>query len=200
MPTYDYDKKTIVGYIDDNKDNNLNKYLERRYDNYVFIQVDANDTIKTLINKILDKKCQIVVLDSKLYTDSGNFAEKITGQNLEVILTSFYPFISSIVISQEEDVKGLNYIKKYQGNATNNKEVEKYYNDNLNAILKEYENKQTRLRLTNENETQKAEKIDKFFKDSIEEEINNLPSYDISKKDIDRLIEKIGELEKKICG
>lgn len=200
MPTSDCDKKTIVGYIDDNKDNNLNKYLERRYDNYVFIQVDANDTIKTLIDKILDKKCQIVVLDSKLYTDSGNFMEKITGQNLEVILTSFYPFISSIVISQEEDVKGLNYIKKYQGNVTNNKEVEKYYNDNLNAILKEYENKQTRLRLTNENETQKAEKIDKFFKDSIEEEINNLPSYDISKKDIDRLIEKIGELEKKICG
>ena len=199
--TDDSNNSIIVGYLDDNKDNNLNKYLEKKFsENYFFIQIDNTDTIKSAIQKILEKRCCVVILDSKLYTDSGKFTEKITGQNMEVVLTSFYPFISTIVISQEKDVRGLNYIKKYDGSSVNNSDIENYYHEKLGPILQEYINKQSRLRLTYQHETSSSNSVDLFVRDSINETINNLPIYNISKQDIDKLIEMIGDLENKLCG
>ena len=187
----------IVGYVDDDIDFNLLSYLAKKYGGRVCsIKVESNDTLDSVLKKIVENECNIVLLDSKLYKDSGSFVEKITGQNLEVVLASLFPYIYSLVISQEKDDKGLNYIEKYKGNSTDNSIVENYYKERLDSILTEYEKKQRRIVLTNRDETQKNLSIDKFLRDTIDGEIKRMPAYDITKEDIDKLISKIGELEK----
>ena len=192
----DINNKIVVGYVDDDIDLNLQKYLSHKFkDCFAQIKVEPQDTIQSIVDKIVDKKCNIVILDSKLYKDNGSFAEKITGQNLEVILQSVCPYISSIVISQEEDNAGLNYIEKYKGNDTDNRVAENNYKSKLDSLLDEYCKKQNRIRITYDKETKKSGELDKALKDNIKNEIHNLPVYDIKKDDIDRLIEKIESLE-----
>ncbi|MBP5467927.1 MAG: hypothetical protein J6Z11_01630, partial [Candidatus Riflebacteria bacterium] len=162
----------IVGYVDDDIDFNLLSYLAKKYGGRVCsIKVESNDTLDSVLKKIVENECNIVLLDSKLYKDSGSFVEKITGQNLEVVLASLFPYIYSLVISQEKDDKGLNYIEKYKGNSTDNSIVENYYKERLDSILTEYEKKQRRIVLTNRDETQKNLSIDKFLRDTIDGEI-----------------------------
>ena len=189
-------KLPIVCYLDDNYDLILSDYLSKKYkQSYCEIKVLPTYGYKDLINKIVEKNCDILIIDSLLYKNSDKVESKLTGQQLELLLMNSYPAILTIIVSQNEDLLGYNYVFKYNSRIQRGMSETEYYDKNLGCIIDFYLNKICRMNSVNNNEIKDNEGIDTLLKEMIECELNKTPKYDLSKKDVDRLIEKFQRIE-----
>lgn len=188
---------TKIGYVDNDIDTYLSSFLSNLADfEYEDIKVTCDDTFETIIQKIIEYNCNIVILDSKLYNDS-NVKTKITGQELELVLANRLPYIFSVVISQNEDVNQLNYLKKYtSSNCRNNYEKSnEYYQNHLLPILKFAKNKTERFLICFKNELSKEDGFDKMRLENIEALLKGENKVDLTKADIDKIVELLGEIK-----
>lgn len=189
--------KVKVCYIDDDCDTYLSSYLSglEEFD-YSEIYVDINDTFETILSKIENAKCQIAILDSKLYKDH-NVKQKITGQELELLLAERYPYIFTVIISQNEDIARLNYFGKYKSSplVDNSKKSKEHYDKNLKMILDFAKNKISRAHICYDQELSKDGSIDKMTLENIESLLSGNERVNLTKKDIDDIVELLGKLK-----
>lgn len=192
--------KIKICYIDDEQDIYLSNYLADLKDfEYEDIIIKPDDTIEDALKKIADKNCNIAILDSKLYKDS-NAKQKLTGQEIELLLANRLPYIFSIVISQNDDVNGLNYVGKYKSNQKTlsdaYEESEKCYNDTLLPIIQFASKKINRNKYCFRNELYNKTGIDKMKLQNIESLLDGEERVELTKKDIDEIIKLVGEIQK----
>lgn len=204
------DKYSLV-YIDDKPDIVLSKYLDKRlkeefkikYNDFEYneIEFNPNEGYESLLINPSVKCANIIIIDSMLFENKTASKGKFKGEEFEVVLKKFFPFIEVIVITQKEisDDEQLFKIAKYNKDISEHGDsADNYYASILPKLIDMAISKIQKYRylaeLITENKT-----WDKELKEKVINSLNGINAYDeLKEADIDRLIQAFKEIEEKI--
>lgn len=189
-----------VLYIDDNIDMNISKFLDINFNNHAdgfiyqeheFVQGSSYDElIRSQVVQISD----VIVIDSKLFTNASLGGEKITGEELSVILRQIYSFKEIIVMSQNPDDK-LGIIQKYHNGI--NLSAQEYYTNFLGSAIKSA-SKSILIARRISKKLSKNKEVDEVLAQKISDSLDSKFQFDeLTKSDIDAVIKIFQEIQEK---
>lgn len=193
-----------ITYVDDNMDLVLQRYLDTEYHNqdYDIIlkckKFDSNFGYEELINDEKVKNANIIIIDSKLFENNNANNGKFTGEEFKLILKKFFPFIEVIIITQNQIDGEIEKVQKFNSKEQNCSK--KHYDEHLlplidKAIKKIIETRKI-FQIMKKNINWEKSLVEKIINS-----LNGLNEYDeLSKTDIDELIEAFKKLEEKVNG
>ena len=190
-------------YIDDKIDPHITKYLDSTIEindvNIFTNEYEFNiesDTYKTILENEEIKKADIILIDSRLFENSHTGASKISGEEIKIILTKFFPFKNIIVISQNGTNKSLGILGKYKYSKSIT--PKEYYDNEWKDIIEKSIQEILIIRNIN-SQLKNNENIETIVKEKIENSIAGISQYEeLSKDDIDNCIKTFLEI-KEIC-
>lgn len=190
-------------YIDDKIDPHITKYLDSTIEindvNIFTNEYEFNiesDTYKTILENEEIKKADIILIDSRLFENSHTGASKISGEEIKIILTKFFPFKNIIVISQNGTNKSLGILGKYKYSKSIT--PKEYYDNEWKNIIEKSIQEILIIRNIN-SQLKNNENIETIVKEKIENSIAGISQYEeLSKDDIDNCIKTFLEI-KEIC-
>mgnify|MGYP003293703866 CR=1 FL=1 len=197
------DKQKIkVLYIDDEIQPFLDEYLLDIFgdENYSSFTFDSSTSLEELIMNDDIRKTNLIIIDSKLFVNSNSKGNKFTGEEIKTIFNKIFPFIETIIVSQNDDEENLGIIKKYQSSRQESIESFKDYYDahlkpKINLSMENLKFNRLILEKLKDNES-----IEKALIDNLINCIDGIYDYDnLKKSDVDELISIFKEIEKKIC-
>lgn len=187
-------------YVDDKIDLFVSKYL-KEYSNdkanyeYLELKFESNYSYENLLNSEEIKKSDILFLDSMLFENSTVRDNKISGEELGLIIKKIFPFKEIIVITQYQEKMEYSTLKKYNS-STYNCDSNLFFNDNWNKVIE----KATENIILNRNilkNISSKKYVEKFLFEKMENSINGVLDYDnLTKVDIDNLINAFEEMRK----
>ena len=192
-------KEINLVYIDDSPDIALSKYLDQnlkksgyrfKYSEIVFV---PSDGYESLMKNPLITHANIVIIDSMLFENKDVKKGKFSGEEFKIILRKYFPFIETIVITQNEPDDAAGTLPKFDSRKHGGTANE-YYNRVLpskvfNAIetIRQYQFLSEKLRTNT--------CLDKYLVEKIEDALNGQNTYDeLTKTDVDRLIAEMQKL------
>ena len=129
-----------VLYIDDKIDPHITKYLDSSIEitdvNIFTNEYEFNiesDTYKTILENEEIKKADIILIDSRLFENAHTGASKISGEEMKIIITKFFPFKNIIVISQNGPNASLGILGKYKH--SKDLSLKEYYDSEWQNII-----------------------------------------------------------------
>ena len=187
-------------YVDDIIDLYVSKYLNS-YSNdkaeykYSELKFENKYSYEDLLENNEIQKADILFLDSMLFENGNVQDNKISGEELGLIIKKIFPFKEIIVITQYQDKMEYSTLKKYNSN-TYHCDVNSFFQDNWN---KEIVNA-TKNIILNRNilkNISSKKYVEKYLFEKMENSINGLSNYDnLTKADIDSLIKAFEEMRK----
>lgn len=187
-------------YVDDKIDLYVSKYLNS-YSNdkaeykYSELKFENKYSYEDLLENDEIQKADILFLDSMLFENGNVQDNKISGEELGLIIKKIFPFKEIIVITQYQDKMEYSTLKKYNSNTYSCNE-DLFFQDNWN---KEIVNA-TKNIILNRNILKNIsfkKYVEKFLFEKMENSINGVSNYDnLTKKDIDNLINAFEEMRK----
>ena len=187
-------------YVDDKIDLYVSKYLNS-YSNdkaeykYSELKFENKYSYEDLLENNEIQKADILFLDSMLFENGNVQDNKISGEELGLIIKKIFPFKEIIVITQYQDKMEYSTLKKYNSN-TYLCDVDSFFQDNWN---KEIVNATQNI-ILNRNILKNISLknyVEKFLFEKMENSINGLSNYDnLTKADIDSLIKAFEEMRK----
>jgi hypothetical protein len=191
-----------IVYIDDQFDDDLERYLNEEYTNpeykkvYSEIPFVPGRGYESLIQNPDIKSANIIFIDSRLFEDGRVTAGKFTGEEFKIILKKYYPFIEVIVITQNEPELEMGTISKY--NARCGKSATIYYAEilptHINKVIQNLKIYRKIAKKLQENNNWEI-----ALKEKILNSLNGVSTYDeLTKTDIDNLIKSFKEIQEKI--
>lgn len=185
-------------YVDDKIDLYVSKYLNS-YSNdkaeykYSELKFENKYSYEDLLENNEIQKADILFLDSMLFENGNVQDNKISGEELGLIIKKIFPFKEIIVITQYQDKMEYSTLKKYNSN-TYQCDEDLFFQDNWN---KEIINA-TKNIILNRNILKNISSkryVEKCLFEKIENSINGLSNYDnLTKADIDSLIKAFEEM------
>jgi len=191
-------------YIDDKPEIALGKFLKREYQRegceiqYSNIVFDSQNGYKQLLNSVLVREANIVVVDSKLFENHAVSDERFTGEEFKIVLKKFFPFMEIIVITQNEMADDIDMVSKYDMNET--KSATEYYTEVLTPIIDAAIDSIIQYRilakkLSNNNAWEVV------LKERIMGTLEGKGKYEeLTKEDIDTLIQAFKEVQEQLNG
>lgn len=180
-----------IVYIDDNPEPKLSKYLEGPFGTEYLIKsqdvtFSPSDGYKSLLIDSRVKEANIAIIDSKLFENRDSHAGIFTGEEFLVVLKKLFPFIETIIISQNDLTPDIDYVKKYAYSATLS--ASKYYDDELKPRIETAIKTVARYRylasLVKDNDN-----WDEFLKEKVLSTLEGYNEYDdLKKADLDEII------------
>lgn len=187
-------------YVDDKIDLYVSKYLNS-YSNdeaeykYSELKFENKYSYEDLLENDEIQKADVLFLDSMLFENGNVQDNKISGEELGLIIKKFFPFKEIIVITQYQDKMEYSTLKKYNSN-TYPCDEDSFFQDNWN---KEIVNA-TKNIILNRNilkNISSKKYVEKFLFEKLENSINGVSNYDnLTKMDIDNLINAFEEMRK----
>ena len=187
-------------YVDDKIDLYVSRYLNS-YSNdkaeykYSELKFENKYSYEDLLENNEIQKADILFLDSMLFENGNVQDNKISGEELGLIIKKIFPFKEIIVITQYQDKMEYSTLKKYNSN-TYNCDEDSFFQDNWN---KEIVNA-TKNIILNRNILKNISSkryVEKYLFEKMENSINGLSNYDnLTKADIDSLIKAFEEMRK----
>lgn len=189
-------------YIDDSPELGLGRYLDSEYINndfqmeYSEITFNPDEGYESLIRNPLVQSSNIIFIDSKLFENRSVSLGKFSGEEFKIILKKYYPFIEVIVITQNVPDSNVGTISKYDSSCA--KTASEYYKDQLpHHIDSAIQNILIYRRLAVRLETNSKWEV--TLKEKIINSLNGIGTYDeLTKSDIDQLINAFKEIQEKI--
>lgn len=190
-----------IVYVDDKIDLQLTDYLNRYVDKYNEmsnniilgyneIEFKQNYTYNSLINDEIFRRCDIAIIDSKLYENTNARGHVYTGEDFKLLVRNYSPFIDIIVITQNEISENSATIRKSHGS----EDSEKHYDSELKPLL-DYSIKcclEYKIKL---DELKTKGTIDKAILDRISDLIDHEDTYNLTEKDLDEIIKLFNEIK-----
>ena len=100
-------KKVKLIYVDDKIDLYVSRYLLKISDilNYDYEEITYNNefTYENFLENEIVQKSDIIILDSMLFENNNSNNNKITGEELGVIIKKIFPFKEILIITQNQD-------------------------------------------------------------------------------------------------
>ena len=187
-------------YVDDKIDLYVSKYLNS-YSNdkadykYSELKFENKYSYEDLLENNEIQKADILFLDSMLFENGNVQDNKISGEELGLIIKKIFPFKEIIVITQYQDKMEYSTLKKYNSN-TYDCDEDSFFQDNWN---KEIVNA-TKNIILNRNILKNISSkryVEKYLFEKMENSINGLSNYDnLTTADIDSLIKAFEEMRK----
>lgn len=194
------DKLKIL-YIDDNPDPSLSKFLDNytnnvcefEYSDIIFNPMKGYDS---LISDSAVRSANIIFIDSRLFEQRNAVKGKFTGEEFKIILKKYFPFIEVIVVTQNEIDVDYETISKY--NPKSNRAPDEYYREKLPKLLDQATRNVFEFRKI-ASEMEKNTRWEKVMIEKITNSIKGQGTFDeLTKKDIDEVIELFQELQEKM--
>lgn len=190
-------------YIDDSPEPALTKYLDKykhaacEFD-YSDIKFNPDEGYERLINDSKVKSSNIIFVDSRLFENRNAITGKFTGEEFKIILKKYFPFIEVIVITQNDVEEGYETISKYDSKS--GQSADEYYGEIIPPILEQAVKNIFEFRKI-ASEMEKNTRWEKVMIEKIVNSINGQGVFDeLTKNDIDEVIEMFQELQEKIDG
>lgn len=198
-------KKEVIKmlYIDDIIDTYVSRYLSSHQDNeglkekvkydYSELLFEREYSYEDLIEKEEVKQADILFLDSMLFENGNVGKNKISGEELKLIIKKIFPFKEIIVITQFQEKMEYCTLKKFNSK-TYKCGAESFFKNNWeNEIVKASNNVILNRNILKNINSKKN--VKKYLIEKIENSINGMPSYDsLTKEDIDSLINAFKEM------
>lgn len=180
-------------YVDDNHDDGLSKYLEQDYrnENIKIISDELkfnveSDSYETMLNNKKIQESDIIIIDSKLFEDSKVQNEKITGEDLSIILQNSFSFKRFLVITQNDYSGQLGFCPKWDSMLE--KDYKVFYENNIKQKLDKCVEEILVIRKFFD-KLKGKESINKILIDKMSNKMSGINEYDnLSKKDIDDMV------------
>lgn len=196
------EKMINLVYIDDKVDPMLDKYLNEdglaileQGSTYNSIRFEPSLSYTDLLRDKRIQEASIVIIDSQLFENS-NADIKFSGEEVSLLFKKYYPFIETILISQNDLNPDYSYVKKFYDRL--NEDYISYYKEHLSQKIQIAHDRVIQSRLFLE-KLKNNEELDQCLKDRLINSVNGIVEYDdLSKADIDNLIIAFKELENKI--
>ena len=187
-------------YVDDKIDLYVSKYLNSYSNNkaeykYSELKFENKYSYEDLLENDEIQKADILFLDSMLFENGNVENNKISGEELGLIIKKIFPFKEIIVITQYQDKMEYSTLKKYNSN-TYLCDVDSFFQDNWN---KEIVNATQNI-ILNRNILKNISLknyVEKFLFEKMENSINGVSNYEnLTKMDIDNLIKAFEKVRK----
>lgn len=187
-------------YVDDKIDLYVSKYLNS-YSNdkaeykYSELKFENKYSYEDLLENNEIQKADILFLDSMLFENGNVQDNKISGEELGLIIKKIFPFKEIIVITQYQDKMEYSTLKKYNSN-TYDCDGDSFFQNNWNEEIVNA----TKNIILNRNILKNISSkryVEKYLFEKMENSINGLSNYDnLTKADIDSLIKAFEEMRK----
>lgn len=187
-----------IMYVDDSEDLGISECLDEFSINnedveYVEKKFTNETNYESLIEIVKEENVNILIIDSKLYT-TDNKGKKYTGEEFRVILKHFFPFIETLVVTQN-DILGPEIIKKYDEEVNSRMTIKEYYNKYL---IEKIKNKKSQIEFSRKilNSIENNKTLDENIIQKIDLSLSNDDSYkELKVEDIDNLIKNFNDLK-----
>ena len=197
------DRYSIV-YIDDNPDPVLSEYLGKKlkiknckiesHD----IRFNPDEGYNSLLTKPTIQTANIILIDYMLFENRTAIAGKFTGGEFQLILKKIFPFIEVILITQKEIPGDIIAIPKYDKQS--GRAAEEYYAEIIPPCIEKTIESIRNFR-TIANKIKEDCAWDKVLIDKVRNSLNGITTYDdLKTSDINNIIDKFKEIEKKLDG
>ena len=197
------DKFSVV-YIDDNPGTELTRYLDKDFhgENYEItcseIIFKPEDGYESLLTNPKVRSANIIFIDSRLFENRTATKEKFTGEEFQLVLKKFFPFIEVVVITQNGTDGEIRKIAKYD-KTLGNSAVE-YYSlklpDIINTAVANIRQYWLLADLIKNNDS-----WEDVLKDKIMATLKGTNTYDmLTKADIDKLVSAFKEIQESLHG
>lgn len=196
-------EKITILYIDDSPESGLERFLESyrsgEYEiEYNYLIFDPLKGYESLIKSSKVKSANIIVIDSRLFENSNAVAGKFTGEEFKVILKKYLPFIEVIVVSQNETEENLETIAKHDPRS--DLSAEEYYKRKLSKCIEQAIRNIREFRSII-NVIEHNSSWEKTLREKVSNSMQGIDTYDeLTKGDIDQLINTFKEMQEKING
>lgn len=187
-------------YVDYIIDLYVSKYLSAYSKdglNYIYseLKFENNYSYEDLLENESIQKSDILFLDSMLFENRGVKDNKISGEELGLIIKKIFPFKEIIVITQYQEKIEYSVLKKYNS-STYSCDADSFFKDNWdNEIINATKNIILNRNILKNISSKKY--VEKFFFEKMKDSINGLSNYNSLKKtDIDNLITAFEEMRK----
>ena len=124
-------------YIDDNIDNYLSSFLdnyqckdEENQIQYAEKPFDTGSDYDSILNDPKIRTANIIVIDDRLFEDRTVEKGKFTGEEFKIVLKKYFPFIETVVITQNQADEQVGTISKYKPENLD-QTPEEFYQENL---------------------------------------------------------------------
>lgn len=187
-------------YVDDIIDLYVSKYLSAYSKNgfdykYSEFEFKSEYSYEDLLENKDVEEADILFLDSMLFENRDVKDNKISGEELGLIIKKIFPFKEIIVITQYQEKMEYSTLKKYNSN-TYTCNADSFFKDNWD---KEIVNATQNI-ILNRNifkNISSKKYVEKYLFEKMENSINGISNYDnLTKSDIDNLINAFEEMRK----
>lgn len=194
-----------IAYVDDELDRGISAFLDDYSSNVKLAEIEIyeimfteTDDYKTLLKKLTNKNINLLIIDSALFLINDQRKKRFTGEEFKVILQRVFPYIKTIVISQNEQKPLYDIISKYNSNKNFPQGQSEYYSE----VLEECINKKINEILTEREILKKLDEKDELNRELLEKmslSLNGGDEYsELESSDIEELIQTFKELKKAI--
>lgn len=193
-------------YIDDKLDSLLADYLytmsekEKLFEFKEYKFDSGNDNYQSLLENGDIVSSDIIIVDSKLFENEfADSKSKFTGQELKLILATANPFISVIVITQNNNLSKYGAIRKFATSIENRGREQEAANEHYDNVVKpEIKNSIEKINQYRNTNLLLSENCTSYESALVVEKIDSLihkvPSYkELTDEKIDELIDLIKE-------
>ena len=193
-------EKIKLIYVDDKIDLYVSRYLLNNSDilNYDYEEITYSNkfTYENFLEKENFQKSDIIILDSMLFENNNSKNNKITGEELGVIIKKIFPFKEILIITQNQDKSEYCDLNKFNSNFYE-KNYESFFENEWLPSLKKAINKIILYKKIMNNI-----KIKDYMDTVLYEKINNsicgISIYDeLKESDINNLIKAFQEMRDK---
>lgn len=122
-----------IVYVDDKPDPYLERYLDNYYKKcrnmnikYSEVIFESNNGYENLLLRSEIKSANIIFMDSLLFENDTVGNHKFTGEEMRMVLRKQYPYIETILITQNEIDESIEHIRKYSS-SRDKENFETYY-------------------------------------------------------------------------
>lgn len=196
--------KFSVVYIDDHPDTALTRYLDENFhgEDYEItcseIIFNPEDGYESLLTNLKVRSANIIFIDSRLFENRTATKVKFTGEEFQLVLKKFFPFIEVIVITQNGTDCEIRKIAKYDKSL--GKSAVEYYSsklpDIINTAVANIRQYWLLAELIKENNS-----WEDVLKDKIMATLKGTTTYDmLTKADINKLVLAFKEIQESLNG
>ena len=192
-----------IVYIDDSPEAELGRYLDHYEDDtndfhYSDVIFDPSKGYESLLNDIKVQSANIIFIDSRLFENTTAVHGKFSGEEFKLVLKKMYPFIETIVITQNKIDEGLEMVPKYD--TSSDVTAQEYYKSVLPELIEKACCNISQYRILAE-KIQENESWENVLKEKIINTLNGIKTYDeLTKQDLDEIIKAFKYIQEKIDG
>lgn len=194
-------------YIDDKPETQLSRFLDKLND-YIGckeysiesedIEFNPDHGYESLLRDSRIQNSNILIIDSMLFENKTAHSGKFTGEEFKFVLQKFYPYIEVIIVSQNDPDDGVQMIRKYVKNPGEDSMT--YYSNYLKPLIVNAAQNIHQYRIMSQKLVMN-DSWESILKEKVLGTLNGTQTYDeLTKQDIDQIVEAFKEIKKIIDG